>query len=200
MGIKSKSRKTYKKSGNERLDFPRLVTSWNASRPFEVVTSDTTVLKHKGKMKDLTLYIDVFNNEIVCYDLGEGKHGSNYRSHMSALQKFLNEKSKRGYKDLETFLHTDQGTIYSSRAFQEAHKDYNINRSMSRAGTPTDNPVIESLNRWIKWELYYDFRFKQSDNIDETIANYVDYFNNSRFTETLQNKTPVEYRSQLGFN
>ncbi|XMB85543.1 IS3 family transposase [Mycoplasmatota bacterium WC44] len=71
---------------------------------------------------------------------------------------------------------------------------------MSRAGTPTDNPVIESLNRWIKWELYYDFRFKQSDNIDETIANYVDYFNNSRFTETLQNKTPVEYRSQLGFN
>ena len=29
-------------------------------------------------------------------------------------------------------------------AFNNAHKDYNIKRSMSRIGTPTDNPIIES--------------------------------------------------------
>lgn len=44
-------------------------------------------------------------------------------------------------------LHTDQGSIYSSAGLYQAHKDYtNIKRSMSRAGTPTDNPVIKSLN------------------------------------------------------
>lgn len=28
---------------------------------------------------------------------------------------------------------------------------------MSRAGTPTDNPIIESLNGWMKAELILDF-------------------------------------------
>ncbi|MFV0380935.1 MAG: hypothetical protein ACK5KR_01685, partial [Breznakia sp.] len=28
-------------------------------------------------------------------------------------------------------LHTDQGAVYNSVAYQEAHKDYNIIRSMS---------------------------------------------------------------------
>ena len=30
---------------------------------------------------------------------------------------------------------------------------------MSRAGTPTDNPIIESLNGWIKEELFLDFYY-----------------------------------------
>ncbi len=29
---------------------------------------------------------------------------------------------------------------------------YNIIRSMSRIGTPTDNPIIESKNGWLKTE------------------------------------------------
>lgn len=48
--------------------------------------------------------------------------------------------------------------ISKSRAFEEAHLNYNIIRSMSRAGTPTDNPIIESLNGLIKAEMACDFR------------------------------------------
>ncbi|MGD9761603.1 MAG: hypothetical protein AB7U52_04130 [Candidatus Izemoplasmatales bacterium] len=33
---------------------------------------------------------------------------------------------------------------------------------MSRAGTPTDNPVDESLNGWIKEELFLDFNIGKS--------------------------------------
>lgn len=62
----------------------------------------------------------------------------------------LNNKIKRGYKDLETIFHTDQGAIYSSLSFNNILKDFFITRSMSRAGTPTDNPVIESKNGWLK--------------------------------------------------
>lgn len=43
-------------------------------------------------------------------------------------------------------LHTDQGAVYSSRAFCHAHEHYIILRSMSRGGTPTDNPIMEALN------------------------------------------------------
>lgn len=47
--------------------------------------------------------------------------------------------------DYSTTLHSDQGVVYSSMAFTNAHKDYNIIRSMSRAGTSTDNPMKNLL-------------------------------------------------------
>ena len=113
------------------------------------------------------MYIDTFNNEIVAYDLAKSKHRSNPANHIRALRKLLKEKIKRGYKDLETIVHSDQGVIYSSAVFANTHKDYNIKRYMSRARTPTDNPVDESLNGWIKEELFLDFDLDRLNNVEE---------------------------------
>lgn len=77
-------------------------------------------------------------------------------------------------------LHTDQGSVYSSRAFYEAHKEYNIIRSMSRVGTPTDNPIIESINGWIKTELKIDFDSYTKDDLPTFMNKFVDYFNKER--------------------
>ena len=109
---------------------------------------------NNGKPYDLTMYIDAFNNEIVAYDLSEGKHCSNPINHLNALKMLLKTIKKRGYINLETIVHSDQGAVYSSTAFNQMHTNYTIKRSMSRVGTPTDNPIIESLNGWIKNELY----------------------------------------------
>ena len=51
---------------------------------------------------------------------------------------------------------------------------------MSRAGTPTDNPIIESLNGWIKEEMRIDFNLKAAEGIPSFIEKYVHYFNNER--------------------
>ena len=55
-------------------------------------------------------------------------------------------------------LHTDQGDVYASKAYNDLIKDSVIVRSMSRAGKPTDNPVNESINGWMKEELSMDFK------------------------------------------
>ena len=68
---------------------------------------------------------------------------------------------------------------------------------MSRAGTPTDNPVIESLNGWIKNELYKDFRIYFSEDINTAINAYIKYFNTQRLAYSLKYKTPVQYRTCL---
>ena len=96
-------------------------------------------------------------------------------------------------------LHTDQGSVYSSRAFQDAHKDYNIKRSMSRVATPTDNPIIESINGWIKCEMVTDFRYWKYENIYQFIDDYVDYYNNIRPAYALNYQSPVQYRIERGF-
>ena len=70
---------------------------------------------------------------------------------------------------------------------------------MSRAGTPTDNPIIEALNGWIKEEMRIDFELKSVENIPSFIENYVHYFNNERLSYKLKYKTPVQYRIEQGF-
>ena len=70
---------------------------------------------------------------------------------------------------------------------------------MSRAGTPTDNPIIESLNGWIKEEMKIDFNLKSVESIPLFIESYVNYFNNERLSYKLNYKTPVQYRIEQGF-
>ena len=70
---------------------------------------------------------------------------------------------------------------------------------MSRAGTPTDNPVIESKNGWIKKEMYIDFDINNYNTVQEFINDIIWDNNNYRPSYALKNKTPIEYRTQLGF-
>ena len=198
--IRSKARKPPKKAGEESIKYPNIVwNNWKTSRPFEIIVTDTTIFHNKNKAYDLNLYIDVFNNEIVAYDLADSKHGANPSNHIRALKNLLKAKIKRGYKDLETIIHSDQGVIYSSMVFTNTHKDYNIKRSMSRAGTPTDNPIIESLNGWIKEEMIIDFNLSKTDDVHKTVKEYINYYNNERLAYSLKYKSPVQYRTELSF-
>lgn len=63
---------------------------------------------------------------------------------------------------------------------------------MSRAGTPTDNPIIESLNGWITEEMKIDFNLKSAEDIPSFIEDYIQYFNNERLSYKLNYKTPVQ--------
>ena len=140
------------------------------------------------------------NNEIILSDVKPLKYGFNLKKHFEWYQLFLQEKIKRGYKDLDTIFHTDQGSVYSSVSFNNILNSYTITRSMSRAGTPTDNPVIESKNGWLKKEMYIDFDINNYNTVQEFIDDIVYDNNNLRPSYALNYKTPVEYRNQLGFN
>lgn len=201
LGIKSKARKPkYANPGKEHIDFPNVIDgNWTVTRPFEKVVTDTTILRNKHASKELTMYIDVFNNEVISSSISENRHGHNMRGHMKALREFLEEKTKRGYAAEETILHSDQGIAYTSRAFYNAHKNYNIIRSMSRVGTPTDNPKIEALNGWMKDDLYIDYEIYHTNDIDQTVNDYIHYFNNERLASSLQYKTPIQVKLELGF-
>ena len=87
-------------------------------------------------------------------------------------------------------LHTDQGSVYASQAYNELIENTVITRSMSRAGKPTDNPVNESLNGWIKEELMTDFHLAESHDLKQTITRYVDFYNTERPAYSLGYMTP----------
>ncbi len=197
---KAKHYSTYKKPGEESIKYPNLINNdWNVARPLEKITSDTTMIWFKRQRYDWTYYVDAFDDSIIGSDVKAFYHGVSMKNHRDALQDMLNNKIKRGYKSQETIFHSDQGTIYSSVAFNNAHKDYNIIRSMSRIGTPTDNPIIESKNGWLKKKIYIDFNQDDYETVEDYVNAIIYDHNYLRPSYALNYKTPIEYRTQLGF-
>jgi len=198
-GIRSKARKyRYKKSGEESVKFCNEVKGcWNAKKPLEIIVSDMTIFKHKGIRWEWTLLLDTFNNEILAHQATPIP--GNNKPYFHCLERLKLLAGKKKEQTPQIVFHTDQGSVYSSRAFCQAHEHYNILRSMSRAGTPTDNPIIEALNGWMKEELYLDFGLASTENVPALLEQYVYYFNNRRPAAALGYKNPVQYKTELGF-
>ena len=200
-GIQSKARKyRYKKKDDEEnVEFPNEVNgNWNATGPTQIVVSDMTVIKNKGRNWEWTLLVDTFNNEILAHQATPVQGDTKPYYHcLEALKKLAGKKNEE--QTSQVVLHTDQGSVYSSQAFRQAHEHYNILRSMSKVGTPTDNAIIEALNGWIKEELYLDFSLETVEDVPKLLDEYVYYFNNRRPAAALGYKSPVQYKTKLGF-
>lgn len=60
-------------------------------------------------------------------------------------------------------------------------------------------PVNESLNGWIKEELFIDFDLKHSNDVSNLIKLYINYYNYKRPSYALNYKTPIQYKIKSGF-
>ncbi len=120
--------------------------------PLQCIVSDMTAFYVKGVYYELTLYMDLWNNEIVSHALSSRR--GDRMTYISGLNDLI--ELKKAVSEYEMVLHSDQGSVYSSKKFNELLPMYNIVHSMSRAGTPTDNAAMEAINGWIKAELFTD--------------------------------------------
>ena len=103
LNIKSKTRHyKYKKTGEESIKYSNQICgNWNTTRPFEKIVSDTTTFWFRKRKYDWTFYLDVFNNEIVGYDVRDSMHGNGIINHREALNDMLNNKIKEDIKNLK---------------------------------------------------------------------------------------------------
>lgn len=181
----------YKKPGDPFKLYPNLLAAGlNVNSRMECIASDMTAFYVKGVYYELTLYMDLWNNEIVSYGLSSKK--GDRETYMDGLRRLIEKKKE--YQDLKLVLHTDQGSVYSSKSFNELLPLYNIIHSMSRAGTPTDNGAMESINGWIKTEMFTDFHIKETEDVEVFIKEYLPYFNEQRPAYSLNYLTPKQYR------
>ncbi len=196
LNIKSDSKhftKRGKKEKKEMKNFPNyILAELNPVRPFQIVVSDMTAFWANKVYYELTLFMDLFNNEIIAYSLSN-KRGDPSTYHNALLNVLMQKKE---YSDFFTILHTDQGSVYSSKKFNESLDIYNIIHSMSKPGTPTENGAMEAINGWIKEELYHDFRINSCNNVFEEIEKYIFYFNYERPQSALKYLTPIQYKEK----
>lgn len=191
-GVKSMARRRhYRNPGKPDRVFPNLLSSeMQLDGPLECVVSDMTSFWFVDSYYELTLYMDLWNNEIVAHALS-AKRGDRM-TYINGLRDLLDYKEM--FPNHEMILHSDQGSVYASKSFNELLPMYGITRSMSRAGTPTDNAAMESINGWIKEELFTDFHVTQTGNVEEQIDAYICFFNEERPAYSLNYLTPKQYK------
>lgn len=199
LGIHASTKhRPYSKQKREHATYPNLIFSaWETlDRPRQAIVSDMTAFWTKGHYWELVLYFDAFTKQIIghCATNKRGWPGAYYLGLEQAIER-VKEKSvcmlEEGSGEL-CVIHTDQGSVYTSKAYNEIIRENGLVRSLSRPGKPTDNPVNESLNGWIKEELLHDFGLyeAQNDEAQNIISSYIDWYNAKRPSYALGYDTP----------
>ena len=181
------------KATKEHTVLPNLLNrEFKQNIPGKVLLTDITYLFYgHGRKAYLSTIKDSSTNEILAYNVSDRLELDIVIDTVHKLKK--NKKVKLA-KD--AFIHSDQGSHYTSPVFQKLLKNYGLRQSMSRRGNCWDNAPQESFFGHFKDETNIK-SCETFEELKEEINQYMDYYNNFRYQWGLKKMTPVEYRNHL---
>ncbi len=191
LGLKSiirvKKYKSYK--GEKGRIVPNILErNFKAEAPNQKWATDITEFNVSGNKLYLSPIIDLFNQEIISYELTE-------RPVFSQVVMMLKKAFKRIPNATNLMLHSDQGWQYQMSHYQHLLKEKGIIQSMSRKGNCLDNAIIENFFRILKSEMFYTQKFKSIEQLKQEINKYITYYNNERIKSNLNKMSPIKYRA-----
>ena len=143
-----------------------LERNFKTNQPNRKWATDVTEFNVSGNKLYLSPIIDLFNGEIISYELSE-------RPVFAQVMNML-KKSFRKVKNTENIiLHSDQGWQYQMKVYQQLLKKKGIIQSMSRKGNFLDNAVIENFFGTLKSEMFYTKNFKTIKELKKEIKEYI---------------------------
>ena len=90
-------------------------------------------------------------------------------------------------------FHSDRGSQYCAREFQDTLKAWEIRSSMSRKGDCWDNAPTESLWGHLKTACVHGQRFATREQARQAIMNWIGFYNHARLHSTLGYMSPMQY-------
>ncbi|PEC50121.1 hypothetical protein COJ46_12960 [Bacillus sp. AFS077874] len=181
------------KATQEHSVLPNLLNrKFKQGIPGKALLTDITYLYYgNGHKAYLSTILDSSTNEILAYNV------SNRLTLDLATDILLKlKRNRRVILTEDAFIHSDQGSHYTSPTFQKHVKKFGLKQSMSRRGNCWDNALQESFFGHFKDEA----NIKQCNTLQELkkeIRNYMPYYNNYRYQWNLKKMSPVEYRNHL---
>ena len=106
------------------------------------------------------------------------------------------EKAIEKNPEAEPLIHSDRGRQYTSKDYRRETTQAGMTRSMSRTANCLDNASIESFFGHFKCEKYDLNTYSTSKMLTTDIDDYIQFYNEQRYQETLNSLTPLELRYQ----
>jgi transposase InsO family protein len=153
--------------------------------------SDFTYIDTAEGWLYLAIILDLFSRKVVGWAMAEHMNTALVES---ALRMALCTRQPAA----NLLHHSDQGSQYTSAAYESQLVDANIQMSMSRVGNCYDNAVAESFFSTLKAECVTS-QFATHALARTTIFEYIEvWYNRQRLHSTLGYLSPVKFEQQHG--
>ena len=179
LGLKSVTRKRKpggSTPGKEHKTFENLLKGdFSAAQRNQIWCTDFTYLRlADGSFRYNCTIVDLYDRRVVAE-----RCGKKLDTMLAAQTLKLGLKKNPAAKGL--ILHSDQGSPYTSKAFTKYCKRKKLVQSMSRAGTPGDNAVMERYFNTLKAELVNQVVYREETELYRAIAEFsYDWYNEKR--------------------
>ncbi|WP_404998773.1 IS3 family transposase [Escherichia coli] len=192
LGLKSPVRlKKYRSyRGNMGLAAENILQrQFKAEAPCEKWVTNITEFRAGGQKLYLSPILDLFNGEIVAWETA-------CRPTEELVKRMLNKGLESLAEGEKPLLHSDQGWHYRIKSYQSALADRGLVQSMSRKGNCLDNAVMENFFGHLKEEMYYRRDYRNVEELENAVNEYITYWNQKRIKLSLGGLSPVEYRTE----
>lgn len=166
-----------------------LQCQFKADKPNQKWVTDVTEFNVRGEKLYLSSIMDLFNGEIIAF---KTQRSPVYR----LVKEMLDDALIKLTDDDKPIIHSDQGWQYQMRHYQQQLKQHGLRQSMSRKGNCLDNASMESFFGILKSECFYGEKFNSVEELEQTVKEYIHYYNHERIKVKLKGLSPVQYRTQ----
>ena len=172
----------------EHTIYPYLLRGFVIDRPNQVWSTDITYIRMKTGFVYLVAIIDWFSRYVISFRLSNTLE-------TAFCTDALEEAFEGGCPDI---FNTDQGCQFTSDDFTGRLLARNIQISMDGRGRALDNIFVERLWRSVKYEDIYLKGYQTMGEVQEGLKHYFRFYNNERFHQALDYRTPREVHLSTG--
>ncbi|WP_323847937.1 MAG: IS3 family transposase [Phytoplasma sp.] len=169
--------------------FNLIKNNFQASRPYQKLCTDITYLTYgKNQTLYLSVIMDLYNREIVTYNIGSKM------THEMMIQTLKSlPQSLKG-----CLFHSDQGSQYTSKEWQKALQAKNFIPSFSERGQPSQNACIEAFFGNLKAEFLYleKKELLTKEFLMHKIPLFIQNYNQHRPLAYLGYLSPLQFKAQ----
>lgn len=167
-----------------------LKRNFEATAPNEKWTTDVSEFKipgEKGKLY-LSAFLDLYDRSVVAWAI------SAHNDNNLVFDTF--RRAVTANPEAAPLFHSDRGFQYTSPAFRKMLACQGMTQSMSRVACCIDNGPQEAFWGIVKTEMPKLFEYHNKASLIEAITKYIDFYNNERYQERYDCKTPIEVRTE----
>ncbi len=160
-----------------------------APTPNSKWVTDVTEFAVLGQKQYLSPVIDLFNGEVISYQLASAPALTLVTNMLEKALATLDKTSK-------PMIHSDQGWHYRHITYRTTLESRGLQQSMSRKGNCLDNAVAENFFGHFKEEFLRQRSFTNLSQFRSELGTYIHWFNHDRIRLKLKGLSPVDYRVQ----
>jgi len=156
-----------------------------------LVNDDTEVITSDGKAH-LALATDAYSHKLVGYSWSRRANSP----HVEAAFEMVLSDQVHGQMD--KIHHSDNGSIYASRAYQLLLKKAGYDVSWTPPGRPDRNAIAERINLTFKDEYLCDSAGKSFNQLQDDLPGYIRHYNQRRPHMSCDNGYPKDIYNRIG--